>query len=426
MSAGEVLSVLVFRQYLCKACGLIYDEALGDPDSGLAPGTRFEAIPDAWMCPICGVGKGDFELCVTAKRNFSKANSESAISVPSVSISTRNALPIVIAGAGVAGWSVAQLFRDYGFNGDIVMLSNSDGTRYHKPQISVACASKKSALDLVIEDAQVAANRLQVRLLNKRWVASISPSSNTISTSHGSVKYRQLVLALGAVPRRLPTAWAEHCWQINQLQDYDRLTKHLENKQPPQRIAVIGAGLVGIELADDLAVNGHRVTIIEYENRPLAGLASKAQSDELLESLAKNRIDVKVQTQVSGVDRKASGEYEINLVSRFGAQARFSLDADIVIAAIGLVGDKRLANHSGLAFADGFSVDPIAMRTNVPNIYALGDCAAINGRVQRYIEPIARQAKTIVHAILNLEPVPFSVGHAPIRLKSRSLPLTFR
>ena len=48
-------------QFICDACGYIYDEALGDPDSGLPPGTRFADIPDDWVCPVCGVGKDQFE-----------------------------------------------------------------------------------------------------------------------------------------------------------------------------------------------------------------------------------------------------------------------------------------------------------------------------------------------------------------------------
>jgi rubredoxin---NAD+ reductase len=423
MSVSEILAVAAFKQYICKACGLIYDEALGDPDSGLAPGTRFEDISDSWMCPVCGVGKGDFELRIMTKRNKSAFVSGTSMNVLRT---TRNTLPIVIAGAGIAGWSVAQSLRDNGFNGDVVMLSNSDGSRYYKPQISVACASKKSPTDLIIEDAQAAADRLKVRLLAKRWVSCIARSSKTIRTSHGSIPYRKLILALGAMPRRLPAQWAAHCWQINQLQDYQRLMAHLDTKAQPQRIAVIGAGLVGIELADDLCAHGHLPTIIEYEDRPLIRLASNTQSQDLLISLGNNGIDVKLRTQIINIGRNNAGIYRIDLNDRSGAKVASTLDADIIIAAVGLEGDKRLAHHSGLAFADGFCVDTNSMQTSTPDIYALGDCASINGKVQRFIEPISRQAQTIAHDILNLAPKPFTQKQAPIRLKSRSLPLTFR
>ena len=50
-----------YRQFECVICGHVYDEAEGDPDSGLPPGTRFEDIPDDWECPVCGVSKKDYE-----------------------------------------------------------------------------------------------------------------------------------------------------------------------------------------------------------------------------------------------------------------------------------------------------------------------------------------------------------------------------
>lgn len=53
-----------YRKFLCVVCGFIYDEAKGDPDSGLAPGTRWEDIPEDWSCPECGVTKADFEEMV--------------------------------------------------------------------------------------------------------------------------------------------------------------------------------------------------------------------------------------------------------------------------------------------------------------------------------------------------------------------------
>jgi rubredoxin-NAD+ reductase len=54
------------RQYKCQVCGEIYDEAKGDPAAGLAPGTRWEDIPNDWVCPECGAAKSDFELIVDA------------------------------------------------------------------------------------------------------------------------------------------------------------------------------------------------------------------------------------------------------------------------------------------------------------------------------------------------------------------------
>ncbi|MDX3905447.1 MAG: rubredoxin [Pigmentiphaga sp.] len=51
-----------FRTWMCLVCGWIYDEAAGDPEHGLAPGTRWDEVPGDWLCPDCGVGKGEFEM----------------------------------------------------------------------------------------------------------------------------------------------------------------------------------------------------------------------------------------------------------------------------------------------------------------------------------------------------------------------------
>lgn len=95
------MSAQDWKQYICRACGLIYDEEAGDPDSGLAPGTRFEAIPDDWVCPLCGVTKADFDpyerVVVTA----------AAVAGQRLPVQGG----VVIVGAGLAGWSVAEALR---------------------------------------------------------------------------------------------------------------------------------------------------------------------------------------------------------------------------------------------------------------------------------------------------------------------------
>ena len=109
-------ATLAWRQFLCRFCGLIYDEAKGDADSGLAPGTSFEDIPDDWACPICGVGKADFEPYTpapaaaagprSARRRQPATNGCTKATTPS------RAPGVVIVGAGRAGWQVAQALRE--------------------------------------------------------------------------------------------------------------------------------------------------------------------------------------------------------------------------------------------------------------------------------------------------------------------------
>ena len=120
-------SSIEWRQYICRACGLIYDEKDGDPDSGLEPGTRFEEIPDEWECPLCGVTKSDFELFV--KEEFTS---------PPKTISYSNEIGIVIIGGGISGWSVVEEIRKLDAEVPVTLITACDGNRYHKPELSVA------------------------------------------------------------------------------------------------------------------------------------------------------------------------------------------------------------------------------------------------------------------------------------------------
>ncbi len=100
------------------------------------------------------------------------------------------------------------------------------------------------------------------------------------------------------------------------------------------------------------------------------------------------------------------------------------LTADLILAATGLRTDARLAKSCGIAFNNGYCVNPERMITNASSVYALGDCASFGGHTQRFIEPILRQAQTIAHDILGLESRPFKLRAVPVRLKSRSMTLT--
>jgi rubredoxin len=94
--------------YICNACGLIYDEAKGDPDSGLAPGTRFADIPDDWACPLCAVTKADFSPYeAPSLEAVSKLRQQRPARVRAQR-QKRHQAGVVIVGAGRAGWQLAE------------------------------------------------------------------------------------------------------------------------------------------------------------------------------------------------------------------------------------------------------------------------------------------------------------------------------
>ena len=97
-----------YLRWICDACGYIYDEAKGDPDSGLMPGTRYQDIPDDWQCPLCGLSKSDLRLLPEAPP---VATTVARPASSSAAKSRGGSDVVVIIGAGTAGWSVAAPIR---------------------------------------------------------------------------------------------------------------------------------------------------------------------------------------------------------------------------------------------------------------------------------------------------------------------------
>jgi len=395
------------RQYICRACGLIYDEATGDPDSGLAPGTRFEDIPDDWSCPLCGVGKADFELYVPQAR-VAQAGS------PSHAAHTRGNEPgVVIVGAGAAGWQMARALRERDANVPITVVTNCSGDVYDKPTLSVALAKAIGVAALVKETGSQAAERLNVRLISETHAISVCTGTSALRTTKGTVKYKSLVLAHGAVPRPDPALPAHLCWTINDLRCYAKFRQAVDASGNAQRIVVVGAGLVGCELANDLALAGHTVVLLDVADRPLATLLPAQSSQELLDAWAPLAIQFLGSTRVKQVKKTDLGMS----VETDGAVV---LNADHVLAATGLQTPSRLAQSAGLDWNNGISVSADALRTSAPNIYALGDCISFDGRAMRFIEPIARQAQVIAAHLTGCAPPTYAHVRPLVRVKTSS------
>lgn len=392
-----------WRQYLCRACGYVYDEAKGDPDSGLAPGTRFEDIPDDWMCPLCGVTKAEFEPWTPPARAVATA----AAAVP-------RGEGVVIVGAGLAGWSVAAELRALDATLPVTLVSVCPGDVYHKPELSVALARQLSPDGLRRETGAAAAARLGVRLLAETHAVGIDPVRHVLRTTRGPLRWRKLVLAQGAQPVALPGLPPELCWRINNLQAWARLQAALAGA--PRRVAVVGAGMVGCELAGDLARAGHAVTLVSLTPLPLQPLLPDAAAALLKANLEQLGIVFLGGTTVREVTRDGPRLW-------VKAADGSSRAVEHVISAAGLETAPRLARSAGLAFERGIAVDPATLRTSQPEIHALGDCVSIGGVPCRFIEPIARQARAIAHALLGLAHEGYRHAAPVIRLKTRSTPI---
>ncbi len=391
-------------QFLCRACGLIYDEAVGDADSGLPPGTRFADISDDWVCPLCGVTKADFEPYSPQAR---------------APVASSTALPrgagVVIVGAGLGGWSTAAAIRALDGTVPVTLVTACAGDVYNKPELSVALARGLSPDAMRRETGAAAAKRLGIRLRADTVAVSLQPARHMLRTSRGPIGYTSLVLAQGSRPAALPGLPPELCWRINNLSAWTGLQRALA--VGPRRVVIVGAGMVGCELAEDLARAGHRVTMLCATAQPLQPLLPAPAGQRLAGNLTGLGIDFRGNARVTDVVRTGSGTLTVRTAD--GAV----LTVDEVISAVGLVTEDRMVRSAGLAFRQGIVVDPTTLRTSASDIYALGDCASIGGVACRFIEPIARQAEAIAHDLLGLAHAGYTHAAPVIRLKTKSTPL---
>jgi rubredoxin-NAD+ reductase len=402
-----------YQRYICDACGYIYDEAKGDPDSGLAAGTRYEDIPDDWYCPLCGLSKTDLRLIPEAPATVSK--SKTAISKTRASKCRGGEDYVVIVGAGIAGWSAAESIRKLDPETPLLLISACEGISYPKPALSTALASGKSVDDIAEQDALSKAAELNLEVRTETRVIKIDTNKKRLTTAKGGIQYGKLILALGAHQRELPIAGdaADTVMRVNDLIAYRKLRNRLEDGV--QHVTILGAGLIGCEFAEDLSAGGYQVTVIDPTDYPLASLLPEETAQELRQRLQDKGVHWSFHTTLDSVEH-SDGHMRAILANGE------AFETDLVLSAAGLVANTQLAEKAGVDINKGICTNSF-MQTSIEDIYAIGDCAEVDGQIFAYIEPIRRQAETISADILGKQ-LPFSSKPPLVRVKTPSFPLT--
>ena len=328
--------------------------------------------------------------------------------------------PIVIVGAGMAAYSVARELRKLDKSTPLLIIAGDAGGAYAKPMLSNAIALGKGAAQLVSHSAEQMAAQLGATVLAHTTVSAIDSAARTVATDKGSFGYGKLVLALGAQAIRLPLQGdaAADVLSVNHIDDYAELRARLDKLGRPARVAIMGAGLIGCEFADDLLAGGHHVTLVDPNPLPLAALAAPSLSAGLAKAWDGRAVDLRLGTTVQAVAHADDG-YVVSLAD--GS----SLAADLVLSAVGLRPSIALAQAAQLATRRGIVVDGHG-QTSASDIFALGDCAeyttAEGSAVLPYVAPLLAAARAIA-ATLAGTPTPIALKNEAVIVKTPSYKL---
>ncbi|MBF4490274.1 FAD-dependent oxidoreductase [Psychrobacter sp. N25K4-3-2] len=345
---------------------------------------------------------------------------------------------IVIIGAGLAGWHVIDAIRAKDKDIPITLVTADSGDRYHKPMLTMAISQKKSAADLVRATGVDAAEAANVKLLANTQVTDVDTTtqqlqlisalrSDPANTDYATISYGKLVLAMGAhpiFPKSLPE---ELVWHVNHIERFGQLQEKLATGS--QHVVIVGAGMVGTEIAEDLLKAGHQVTLIDLNDAPLSQMLPSKATARIAQAVKSQGINFLGGYQVSTITRLSDEKLEVSYealpsaIDSTTAEPIEPLIVDHVIASTGLTVDDKLPAAAGVEFnrRTGIVVDAPTLRTSTANIYAIGDCMSIDGVPCRYVAPLRAQAATIADDVLGLEHNGYDHKPPMIRLKNKAI-----
>lgn len=313
---------------------------------------------------------------------------------------------VVVVGAGHGGAQCVIALRQNGFSGSITIVGRESEPPYERPPLSKEYFAREKAFDrLYIRPPQFWEEK-DVTLLLGREVMIVDPAKHKLALSDGtSLGYGKLVWAAGGDPRRLdcPGSNLAGIHSVRTRADCDQLMGEIDGGV--KRVVVIGGGYIGLEAAAVLTKLGIHVTLLEAAPRVLARVAGSELSAFYEEEHRAHGVDVRTGVVIDSL----VGEGRVAGVKLGDGEV---IPADAVIVGIGIVPSIEPLVQAGAVQANGVLVDELC-RTSLPDIYAVGDCAAFacdyaEGTVMRVesVQNANDQATCVAKAICGA-PVPY-------------------
>ncbi|MEV8224470.1 FAD-dependent oxidoreductase [Streptomyces sp. NPDC079167] len=267
---------------------------------------------------------------------------------------------VVIVGAGMAGVQTAVALREQGFTGPVTLIGAEPHQPYDRPPLSKAVLLGKaedSAFDVDFE-------ALDITLRLGLDVAGLRAGAHELDTPEGPVGYDVLVLATGAEPVALPgSEGVPGVHLLRTLDDAARLRPVLERQH---EVVVVGAGWIGAEFATAARAAGCAVTVVEAAGRPLAGTMPAEVAEPMAAWYAESGAELLTGARVARVEEGAVHLTDGRLIP-----------AGAVVVGIGARPATAWLAGSGIALGpDGSVTADSSLRTSLPDVYAVGDCAS--------------------------------------------------
>lgn len=320
---------------------------------------------------------------------------------------------MVVVGSGLAGYTVVRELRKLDAAVPITLLSADHGSFYSKPMLSNALAMGKTPDSILSAGTMQMSGQLDITVRPYTSVNAIDVAAGSVSFEEGrQLTYDRLVLALGADPIRLPIPGegVDEILSVNNLDDYRKFRETLEGKH---HIAILGAGLIGCEFANDLAAKGYQVSVFDLSPQPLGRLLPPEAGKFFRDKLTAAGVNFLLGTTVERIS-KENGYYQLLY------EGGKVIQVDMVLSAIGLRPRTSLAAAAGIQVNRGITVNRY-LQTNIQNIYALGDCAEVEGKVLPFILPIAHAGRALAATIAG-NPTLLHYPAMPVMVKTPACP----
>ena len=321
--------------------------------------------------------------------------------------------PVVIVGTGLAGYNLAREFRKLDSETPLLLITADDGRSYSKPMLSTGFGKNKEADGLSMATPETMAEQLKAQVRPHTRVSGIDPGHKLLWIGEEAVPYRDLILAWGAQTVQVPVEGdaQDAIFPINDLEDYARFRAAAAGKR---RVLILGAGLIGCEFANDLIAGGYEVDMVAPCEQvmptllhPAAAAAVQAGLESLGARLHLGPVLTRLQRTDAGLDAHLSDGSVI--------------PCDVVVSAIGLRPRIDMAAAAGIQVNRGIEVNR-QLQTSHDNIYALGDCAEVDGLSLLYVMPLMSCARALAQTLAG-NPTTVSYGAMPITVKTPVCPL---